>query len=151
MSCLLAALQVPTAVPPAPSPVSASDAACLSTLDFLLYPFRQGQGLTFPPFSLYYLSLAGDVAPLPLAGGLAAAVTTPLDVVKTRLQLAGFNPTAGPQAPALVRGIFRAEGLFVSAAPRSLSDLEPSLTNDKWADEAGFRGAAQSRSEASRW
>lgn len=90
---------------------------------------------------------------LSLAGGLAAAVTTPLDVVKTRLQLAGFNPTAGPQAPALVRGIFRAEGRILNATSRSLSkpgEAAPSLTNKTWADEGSFRGAAHSRSEASR-
>lgn len=48
-------------------------------------------------------SLAVQLAAGGTAGGVSAALTTPLDVVKTRLQLEGVNSAARYKSTALVR------------------------------------------------
>ena len=48
-------------------------------------------------------SLAVQLAAGGTAGGVSAALTTPLDVVKTRLQLEGVNSATRYQSTAVVR------------------------------------------------
>ncbi|KAJ7202070.1 mitochondrial carrier domain-containing protein [Mycena pura] len=60
-----------------------------------------------------------------ISGGVAAALTTPLDVLKTRVMLDMRDTTKEklPSLPARLRGIYRAEGvaaLFAGGVPRTL-------------------------------
>ncbi|KAJ7456772.1 mitochondrial carrier domain-containing protein [Mycena galericulata] len=60
-----------------------------------------------------------------IAGGIAAALTTPLDVLKTRVMLDLRDPTKEklPSLPARLKSIYAAEGaraLFAGVVPRTL-------------------------------
>ncbi|KAJ7065156.1 mitochondrial carrier domain-containing protein [Mycena belliarum] len=60
-----------------------------------------------------------------IAGGVAAALTTPLDVLKTRVMLDMRDPTKVklPSLPARLQGVYKTEGvraLFAGVVPRTL-------------------------------
>ncbi|KAJ6614832.1 mitochondrial carrier domain-containing protein [Mycena sp. CBHHK59/15] len=92
--------------------------------------------IQFPLYELLKLSLSRQIQREPLyaheaamcgsiAGGVAAALTTPLDVLKTRVMLELRDPTKEklPSLPARLRGIYVTEGLpalFAGVAPRTL-------------------------------
>jgi len=96
-----------------------------ASLQFPMYEFfkhRLSFFLHHKPSSLrpYEASLCGSVA-----GGIAAAVTTPLDVLKTRIMLDLRGPSHPAYLPPLrrLRQIYLAEGipvLFAGVIPRTM-------------------------------
>jgi len=96
-----------------------------ASLQFPMYEFfkhRLSLLLHHKPASLrpYEASLCGSVA-----GGIAAAVTTPLDVLKTRIMLDLRDPSDPAYLPPLrrLRQIYLAEGLpalFAGVVPRTM-------------------------------
>ncbi|KAH8088977.1 mitochondrial carrier domain-containing protein [Cristinia sonorae] len=92
--------------------------------------------LQFPMYELFKLQLSRSLGRKPLyaheaaicgsvAGGIAAAVTTPLDVLKTRVMLDIRNPTHQklPSLSARFKQIYVTEGpkaLFAGVVPRTL-------------------------------
>ncbi|KAK7690173.1 hypothetical protein QCA50_006823 [Cerrena zonata] len=92
--------------------------------------------LQFPMYEMFKLQLskALDQKPLPayeaalcgsVAGGISAALTTPLDVLKTRVMLDLRKPDQGklPSLPARFKQIYVNEGvkaLFAGVVPRTL-------------------------------
>lgn len=78
--------------------------------------WKETTGLSLTP---YYVSLCGAVA-----GGIAAGLTTPLDVAKTRIMLADQNATTVKKNVAqILIGIYREKGIrgiFAGFVPRVL-------------------------------
>lgn len=46
-----------------------------------------------------------------LSGGLAAAVTSPIELIKTRLQAAGNTPGAATSSMGVIRAVVAADGV----------------------------------------
>ncbi|KAJ2935813.1 hypothetical protein H1R20_g1281, partial [Candolleomyces eurysporus] len=85
-----------------------------------LFKVRLARRLGHKTLPAYEAAICGSVA-----GGIAAALTTPLDVLKTRVMLDTRNSSQGP-APSLVnrfKTIYVTEGwraLFAGVVPRTL-------------------------------
>lgn len=90
---------------------------------FIQYPLWEYMKLhwtewTGLPLTFVSVAICGAVA-----GGIAAAVTTPLDVAKTRIMLAERNGEKGPNAIHILRRIYSQNGyrgIFAGFAPRVL-------------------------------
>ncbi|KAJ7133430.1 mitochondrial carrier domain-containing protein [Mycena epipterygia] len=94
-----------------------------TSIQFPLYELMKSRLSTLTqrkPLYAHEAAVCGSIA-----GGIAAALTTPLDVLKTRVMLDMRDPTKEklPSLPARLRGIYAAEGasaLFAGVIPRTL-------------------------------
>lgn len=93
-------------------------------------PFSLIQFPLWEYFKLHWTSVTGTaLTPVSvsicgaIAGGIAAGLTTPLDVVKTRIMLADQNEVNKTSAYRILRGIYRdrgIRGIFAGFVPRVL-------------------------------
>ncbi|OQV24255.1 S-adenosylmethionine mitochondrial carrier protein [Hypsibius exemplaris] len=92
-----------------------------SVIQFPLWEFLKSEVAIYQerPISPIYSAVCGSVA-----GAIAAAITTPLDVAKTRIMLAKKGTiSAGGNVPTVLGEIYRqtgVKGLFVGLGPRVL-------------------------------
>jgi len=93
-----------------------------TSIQFPLYEFlktRVSRSLGHRPLEAYEAALCGSVA-----GGVAAAITTPLDVLKTRVMLDLRDPSKPSPSPLTrLTSIYKSEGpsaLFSGVVPRTL-------------------------------
>lgn len=77
---------------------------------FIQFPLWEYFKLNWTEFTGTELNSASVAVCGALAGGIAAAVTTPLDVIKTRVMLAEEGAQRQPKVWKLVRSIYRERG-----------------------------------------